>query len=136
MAKTKDLKRRLKAADRRRRGRSNASSVQPQVATAAVAKFDVVDAITNAILKHATRSKAPVHDAAVVAALRGCMTHKCPSGNDSKELWQDISAISEHPDVSVSAFRKGVADLLQLQKTHQQLDDPGSFLGYLQFMTN
>ena len=101
-----------------------------------VVKFDVIDAITQAILQHASQSKKKTHDAVVVAALRACLTLKEPSGEQSKSLWQSISAISSHPEVSANAFRKSVTKLLELQKTHQQLDDPGGFIDYLQFMAN
>ncbi|MGB7343329.1 MAG: hypothetical protein WBD20_03910 [Pirellulaceae bacterium] len=137
MAKSKDLKQKLKAADRRRRQRlESAANQNRQVAFASPSKpkVDVVGMITIAILQHAEDATSGLQDVVASVALRSCLTGKSPSGEQSSLLWQSINAVAEQPGVSVYAFRKAVSQLLEVQKKHQDHENPSAFVAYLQLI--
>lgn len=104
------------------------SLAQPSV------KVDVVDAITARILQQAASVSGDCSDIAVVAALRGCLTGKAPSGDQSALLWRAVEELSAQPGVTTHAFRKAVNQLLSEQKKHRDTNDPSAFVAYLEFM--
>ncbi|QDT09682.1 hypothetical protein [Planctomycetes bacterium K23_9] len=140
MAKSKGLKQKLKAADRRRRQRLAESSAGKSPSdvgtqTPAAARVDVVDLVTAEILRLADITRDAGQDVVVLAALRGCLVGKTPSGHASEKLFQVITQVADRVEVSTHAFRAAVKQLIETQKKHQDPNDPGAFVEYLRFMT-
>ena len=127
MAKSKDLKSRLKASDRRRRRRPEQPAPRPS--TPPPASVDVTGLLVEAILIDRTVA----NDSTVVAALRGCKVGSVPQHQDARRLYARFQEISEREDVPQRGFVAAIDQLMNLASRHvrgsDQVDNP--FVSYL-----
>lgn len=131
MAKRNDLKKRLKAADRRRNRRQagQGSSVktppkQPQVRAA--------DMIAELLVAYAREEKSP-SDMVVSSALRACSCGDLPKKEPARSLALKIEGVSRQPGVTARAYRGAIKELAEAASLHQgsQKDSSDAFLAYL-----
>jgi len=134
MAKQNDLKKRLKAADRRRnrRGASGvpvvaASPVQPHVRTS--------DLIANALVEYAN-SDEQSSDIVAATALRACSRGDLPKTDPARGLALKIEAIAKQPGVTPRSYRATLVELLEAANLHQGKDSSDSFLAYLSILAD
>ena len=142
MAKRQDLKRKLKSADRRRRRRAaqvgtpaGAPGISPP-AQHASDSVDVSGLIVNTILRFHQEAGGKTHDAAVVAAVRGCLNASAPRGEQSARLHQHLEELSQQGDVETRSFRRALSDLMEMAKRHEDTQDPRAFLRYLALLVS
>ena len=134
MAKRNDLKKRLKAADRRRNRRKAAGGSviktapkQPQVRPA--------DMIAELLVAYAREEKSP-SDIVVSSALRACSCGDLPSKEPARSLALKIEAVSHQRGVTARAYRGALKELAEAANLHQssQKDSPDAFLTYLSIL--
>ena len=70
-------------------------------------------------------------DAAVVAAIRGCLNASSPSGEHSWQLHQRLEAIEQRGDVDLRSFRSSLNELMKLAKDHKDPNSNDAFIRYL-----
>jgi len=135
MVKQSNLKKRLKAADRRRNRRQAAQGSvvktapkQPQVRPA--------DMIVELLVAYAQEEKSP-SDIVVSSALRACSCGDLPSKEPARSLALKIEAVSRQPGVTARAYRTALKELAEAAKLHQgsQKDEPDAFLAYLSILS-
>lgn len=127
MVKRQDLKRRLKAADRRRNRRTApAAKVEP---TSAPPKVDVMALITSQILTCELGD--PPKDSIAVAALRGCLRGTLPAQDPARSLAAKLNELPNQSDISIRGFRAAVQQLLDVAAQHEKSEAPDAFLQYL-----
>jgi hypothetical protein len=131
MAKRNDLKKRLKAADRRRNRRQAALGTvgkpapkEPQARPA--------DMIAELLVAYACEEKSP-SDIIVSSALRACLCGDLPNKEPARSLGLKIEAVSRQPGVTARAYRGALKELSEAASLHQgsQKDSPDAFLAYL-----
>lgn len=134
MAKRNDLKKRLKAADRRRNRRHavqgstvKAAPSQPQVRPA--------DVIAELLMNYARNEKSPA-DIVVTTALKACERGDLPSKEPARSLTLKIEAVAAMPGVTARAYRGAIKELLEAAGLHQgsQKERPDAFLAYLSIL--
>lgn len=127
MVKRQDLKRKLKAADRRRSRRTaSAAKVEP---TSAPPQVDVMALITSQILTCELGD--PPKDTIAVAALRGCLRGTLPAQDPARSLAAKLNELTKQADISIRDFRSAVQQLLDVAAQHEMSEAPDSFLQYL-----
>ena len=139
MAKREDLKRKLKAADRRRRrrgenvGSANATSSATNNSAASVSEppVDVIGMIVTKTLGYVHTSRAEVRDSAMVSAMRSCLEATTPSGDQAKALQKCLEEVSSQPGVDVRAYRSALTRMLELARQHHDPKNANAFIGYL-----
>ncbi|TWU59010.1 hypothetical protein Poly51_17950 [Rubripirellula tenax] len=141
MSKNDDLKRRLKAADRRRARRPLASA---STANSAVAYGDEDSSSTNRvdvtglciveILK--LDDKRTFRDSEVLTAMRSCLTGGTPSSAEAQLLSQRFEAISQREDVSEREYRDALQGLVRNALNHRNQDDDSAFIQFLSVLAS
>jgi hypothetical protein len=134
MASREELKRKLKASDRRRQRRPQAAA--DHVATPRAASLDVSGLIAETILAHVNASASQVRDAGVIAALRCCLNGSRPANDDVARLWTQLQDISSRDGVDARAFRASVSDVLDLAAEHHDPRNASAFLRYLTLLAD
>ena len=147
MSKSKKLKQKLKASDRRRRRRAETSETstarsEPSVKAPTQPSADVVGLVVDAILKHANKSPDPAIDLVVSAALRSSQKGTIPSGEQSSQLALAFIGIRDREEVSEWAFKSALKQLSQMQSEQQESQTadskkPGDhFVQYLKLLAS
>lgn len=139
MAKPNDLKRKLKAADRRRARRPAAAHETSSTGTAfadssSSTQVDVAGLCVAEILKMHGRKQ--FRDSEVITALRAVLDGGTPSSSEAQLLHQRINAIALRDDVSPRAFREAVTGLEKTATTHRTPDNDGAFMRFLTVLTS
>ena len=132
MAKQKDLKKKLKAADKRRKQRAESAASLPPAfppSKPPPAKVDVTSLIAAALLEYAAGDSP--RDAVAVNALRNCLRGSLPAQGSARGLSIKINDLLSHSDVSVRAFRDGLQQLIDVATQHGARDIPDAFLQFL-----
>lgn len=139
MARRDELKKRLKAADRRRSRRETAQAnnglANDHLSGTAVSdsesgnNVDVTGLCVDEILK--MNGRKPFRDSEVVSAMRACLTGGTPSSSEAQLLKQRLAAIESRDDVTTRQFRDAVDTLLRTAATHRAADDDGTFVRFL-----
>lgn len=131
----RDLKRKLKAADRRRRRRPAKPAVSAP-AERPSAGADATELITSAILSYVDDSSATVQDPAVVAALRSTLHGLVASGDQSGALCERFKQIAHRDDVDQRSYRVALKQLMDSAKEHQDPKDRQAFIRYLSLLSS
>lgn len=144
MARRDDLKKRLKAADRRRSRRESSHAVDgiadDQSSGTAISDSasgsgaDVTGLCVDAILKMNGRKS--FRDSEVVGAIRSCLTGGTPGSSEAQLLKQRLTAIESRDDVTTRRFRKALETLLQSAADHRVADDDTAFMQFLSIMAS
>ena len=138
MSKRNDLKKRLKAADRRRNRRKASQSVPQDAANQgepSLPQVNPADLIAEILVKYGREDKSP-SDVAATAALRACLNGEVPSKEPARTLATTIESVARLPGVTVRAYRVALRDLLDAAKQHQgrRQENPDAFLAYLSIL--
>ena len=134
MANRQDLKRKLRASDRRRRRRSVDTSDNVTATTnvqSASTNVDVCGLIVGTILDFADSCPGGTRDVVIIAALRGCLNSSTPSGEQSNLLYQRLDAIAGQGGVDMRSFRVGLSEVIDLAHRHQDSKNTQAFVRYL-----
>ena len=133
MAKRNDFKKRLKAADKRRKRRSApgnavvvAGPVEPRIRPA--------NLIANVLVDYADRGESPT-DIVAATALRACLRGHLPAKDPARGLALEIEAVGKQPGVTPRSYRDAITELLDAAQLHVGEDSPDSFLGYLSLLS-
>lgn len=134
MAKRNDLKKRLKAADRRR---SRRQSAQGSAANAAPSQPAVspADMVVNLLLDYVSEDKSP-SDVVATAALKACARGDLPTKDPARTLAIKIEAVASQPGVTARAYRGAIKELIEAAALHEsnQKETPDAFLAYLSIL--
>lgn len=139
MARAKDLKQKLKAADRRRKrrpaaanqGRSAVGSTSSASQPGGSLPVDVVGLVAQAILDVADRDSS-ITDATVVTALRCSVRLSEPSRGDAKTVLRALDVVAAQDFVPRRKFSKAAEQLIQMAVSHKASEaEPSPFLRYL-----
>ena len=130
MGKRENLKRKLKAADRRRQRRPvpPATTVAPATNKSAL---DVTGLIATEILQHAESASDGLSDSAVVAAMRSFLKGTSPSAEPSRSLYERFEQVSLRSEVDTRRFRSALSRMLDLAISSRDSKNQTAFLGYL-----
>ena len=126
----RDLKRRLRAADRRRQRRQVSGGDEVMSSRRSV---DVSGLIAAAILEYADSSGSEIRDATVVAAIRGCLTG---AGTGKQPLTERLAGIAQRTDVDRRAFRNAMQQLLDLARQYQDPKNSSAFIRYISILAS
>jgi hypothetical protein len=133
MVNRNDLKKRLKAADRRRNRR-----VAPQGPVVAASPLEPrvrpADLIANVLVGYAAAEQSAT-DIVAVAALRACSRGDLPAKEPARGLALKIEAVTKQPGVTPRSYRGAVVELLDAANLHLGKDSPDSFLDYLAILS-
>lgn len=124
-----ELKRKLKAADRRRNRRP-----VPVIETTAPSErqsIDVFELIAKAILEYVDSGASEVRDAIVLSAMRSCLNGGAITGKPSFPLSQRIEQIRQRTDVNQRSFRAALKQMLKLAQEYQDSKNTCAFIRYL-----
>ena len=150
MAGSKNLKLKLKAANRRRAKRAKAAgrtdsaeqttSSSPTSPTAASNRqrgIDVVGKLCQVLLEDADLAENP-RDQTAIRSLRRCLKtqEEEPGPCESEDLVSRLRGVEQEEGVSHRSYRDAVGDLLELAQQHQTTTSPNSFLRYLSILTS
>ena len=134
MAKRNDLKKRLKAADRRRSRRPTVqgSAVETSQAPPSVSPSDI---IVDLLMAYVSEDKSP-SDIVATAALKACARGDLPSKDPARELAIKIEEVASRPGVTARAYRGAIKELIQAAALHEshQKETPDAFLAYLSIL--
>ena len=140
MARAKDLKQKLRAADRRRNRRPFAQAQRPPAGSAPgvvvpssvpVPAVDVVGLMAQVILDVSDRDLS-ITDASVVAALRCSIRLSEPSRDDTKKVLRALETVSGQESVPRRKFSAAAEQLITMAVSHQASNsEPSPFLRYL-----
>jgi hypothetical protein len=134
MAKRNDLKKRLKAADRRRNRRQavqgsgvNTPPSQPSVSAS--------DMIVDLLMAYVSEEKSP-SDIVAVTALKTCARGDLPSKDPARTLAIKMKEVESRPGVTARAYRGALKELIEAAALHQesQKETPDAFLAYLSIL--
>ena len=134
MAKRNDLKKRLKAADRRRNRRQavqgsgvNTPPSQPSVSAS--------DMIVDLLMAYVSEEKSP-SDVVATAALKACARGDVPTKDPARTLAIKIEEVARQPGVSARAYRGALKELIEAATRHEgnQKETPDAFLAYLSIL--
>lgn len=131
MAKRKDLRSKLKAADRRRKRR-------PEATAAPVAPSPTIDVTGLLIERILDDSETPRQDAVVLSALRAVLNQIPPNRPEPLELYQQILELQQREDVPARALRSAIEQLIAMANDQRQAG-PGvanPFISYLSLMVS
>ncbi|MDA8744022.1 hypothetical protein N9N28_05265 [Rubripirellula amarantea] len=137
MAKNENLKRKLKAADRRRARRpdSTLASVETGADVSTTAdEPDVAGLCVSEILR--PRGRHVLADVSVIAALKGCLSGSVPDAADAENLYVNLNKIAKRDDVSNAAFRDAIGSLLKTATSHRDERDGGAFVRFLNILSS
>lgn len=131
MAKRNDLKKRLKAADRRRNRRQAAQGSVIKMAPSE-ASVSPSDMIVDHLLAYASTAKSP-SDIVARAALKACFRGDLPSKEPARGLAMEIEKVASQPGVTARAYTAALKELSEAAAQHQksQKETPDAFLAYL-----
>ncbi len=138
MSKHDDLKRNLKAAQRRRSRRSTPQSesttavVDPESMSSAT--LDVTGLCVTEILK--MNGKRPFRDSEVITAIRASLSGGVPSSSEAQLLHQRLIAISQRADVMSRKFRDALSSLERTATQHRSSDDDTAFMKFLTMLAS
>lgn len=129
------LRKRLKAADKRRSSRPQTSPPSPAPKQETV---DVLGLLVEVTLDFSA-SHADLTDVAVVAALRGLQTGIAPRGEHSGPLFTSFAGVADRDDVSDRQLRNAAKQLHELAAKHKPAEradakDSTAFLKYLELL--
>ncbi|MFK8113008.1 MAG: hypothetical protein AB8B91_12440 [Rubripirellula sp.] len=130
----KNLKQKLKAADRRRRKRDASVPASTPSPTAATSQPDVASLVSRAILGFVDGHQQAT-DTIVVAAIRSTLSGRAGSGELSAALMVKLEQILGREDVSTRAFRDALTQIQQMAADHKSEDDPLAFVHYLALLS-
>ena len=140
MAKSKNLKRSLKAADKRRRRRSAAAVANPTLAPSRSTderqgdSVDPVGLIVAEIVQHSSSVSDDNSDAMIVAALRACLKGSVPKGDRSRVLAERLRKTSAQ--ITERQFRDTLSNLLRTASEMQDAGQPCAFRDYMHVIAN
>ncbi|QDT06624.1 hypothetical protein K227x_50350 [Rubripirellula lacrimiformis] len=136
MAKNNDLKRSLKAADRRRSRRPRAvdSTGASAAQSSASNQVDVSGLLVVDIL--AAHRESGLRDSELVVSLRACLAASTPSQDRSQQLMQRLAQIENRDDVSPRAYREAVRGILATALQHRVADNDHAFMQFLTVLSN
>ena len=129
-----DLKKKLKAADRRRKRRSAAPG--ENALPAQRRRVDVSGLIALAILEHADSSKSEVRDAAVISTLRQCLKGGMMGNKTSQALYERLEQISLQTGVDRRDFRGALQQMLMLAQQCRDTKNSSAFIQYIGILTS
>lgn len=139
MARRDDLKKRLKAADRRRSRRQTSSTGDGATGdyasgtavsdSASGNSVDVTGLCVEEILK--MNGRRSFRDSEVISAMRSCLSGGSPSSSEAQLLKQRLTAIETRDDVTTRHFRDALETLLQSAADHRVADDDTAFVQFL-----
>ena len=135
MAKRKDLKRRLKAASRRKQRGEGGGGVVGSSPQATAVTVDVVELVGEAILSF-SESNTNVSDMVVLAALRSSQKGGSPSGEDALQLANAFEQIRQKDGVTARSFRNAINQMNSILSEHQDTKKPKAFLTYLRLFAS
>ena len=137
MAKNDELKRKLKAASKRRARRPEPLiSPSATIATDLTAsnQLDVAGLCVDQILEPNRRRTC--NDLEVISALTCCVREANPSNEAAASLHQRLIEIADRDDVSSSQFREAVRSLLTTATQHQDAKDDTAFMRFLSILAS
>lgn len=126
------LRKKLKAASKRRANRPMAAQVSVPPATVSQ-RVDVLGLLVQATMDYAA-SKSDLDDRAVIAALRASKKGAAPTGSDSAALYRLFDAVSNTDGVTQNSYQDAIRQLSELATQQRDADDddsPSAFLNYL-----
>jgi hypothetical protein len=139
MARRDDLKKKLKAADRRRSRREPSQmGIAPRADeaggttvsdSASGNSVDVTGLCVEQIIK--MNGRKAFRDTEVIHAIRACLGGGSPTSSESQLLKQRLDAIEARDDVSTRRFRDALEMLLRSATDHRVADDDMAFMRYL-----
>ena len=134
MAKRNDLKKRLKAADRRRSRRQAAhgSAIKTAPTPSSVSPSDMM---VERLLAYVSEDKSP-SDVVATAALKACDRGVLPAKDPTRALAIKIEEVASQPGVTARAYRGALKELIEAATLHKgsQKDTPDAFLAYLSIL--
>ncbi|MDB4695038.1 hypothetical protein OAF47_01085, partial [bacterium] len=134
MAKRNDLKKRLKAADRRRNRRQ---ATQGSVVTTAPSQPSVSpsDMIVELLVAYASEEKSP-SDIVAATALKACARGDLPGKDPARTLAIKIEEVGRRPSVTARAYRGALKELIEAATLQQgsRKETPDAFLAYLSIL--
>ena len=144
MAKRNDLKKRLKAADRRRNRRqaTQGSATQGSASQSSAIKttpsqpsVSPSDMIVERLMSYVCEDKSP-SDIVATVALKACSRGDLPSKEPARTLAIKIQQVASQPGVSARAYRVALKDLIEAAALHEgnQKETPDAFLAYLSIL--
>jgi hypothetical protein len=154
MAKRNDLKKRLKAADRRRNRRqatqgsaTQGSATQGSATQGSASQSSAIkttpsqpsvspsDMIVERLMSYVCEDKSP-SDIVATVALKACSRGDLPSKEPARTLAIKIQQVASQPGVSARAYRVALKDLIEAAALHEgnQKETPDAFLAYLSIL--
>ncbi|HBV65224.1 MAG TPA: hypothetical protein DEF45_19625 [Rhodopirellula sp.] len=134
MAKRNDLKKRLKAADRRRSRRQAAqgSAIKAAPRQPSVSPSDMM---VERLMSYVSEDKSP-SDVVAMAALKACARGVLPTKDPTRALAMKIEEVASQPGVTARAYRGALKELIEAATLHEgsQKETPGAFLAYLSIL--
>ncbi len=134
MAKRNDLKKRLKAADRRRSRRQAAqgSAVKASLSQPSVSPSDM---IVERLMSYVSENKSP-SDVVATAALKACARGVLPAKEPTRTLAIKIEEVASQSGVTPRSYRGALKELIEAAALHEgnQKETPDAFLAYLSIL--
>ena len=131
----RDLKSKLKAADRRRRNRAAAvHPTKPLSSNPQSPPVDVAGLVVNVVLDAADDPSNDVRDRMVVSALRATMNGLASSGEVSGPLSERLEGLASQDGVTRRGLRDALSSLLKMASEQLNPKDSQSFIRYLTLM--
>ena len=135
MAKRNDLKKRLKAADRRRSRRQAAqgSAIKTAPSQPLVSPSDM---IVERLMSYVSEDKSP-SDFVATAALKACARGDLPTKEPARALAIKVEEVASQPGVTARAYRGALKELIEAAAFHggSQKETPDAFLAYLSILS-
>lgn len=141
MTKPKNLKAKLKAADKRRKRRPQASAETALAQEAADGRpsVDAVGVLAEGVLRQAdTRASsggANLRDSAVLSALKAMTQGTQPRSEEAMGVFDEMNSLLEEAGVSGSRRTVAAMEMLSLATTNQDPNVPDQFIRYLSMIT-
>lgn len=138
MAKNNSLKKKLKAAQRRRdrRPAAVAPATQSQSNRGSQPRVDPIERVTATILQYIDDCEDEVRDVIVVSAIRTCLNGSGAAGNQSGPLAERLERIARDETVGRRKFREALSQLRELAADHRDPKDTSAFIRYLALLSS
>jgi len=136
MAKREDLKRKLKASDRRRQRRLGATTTATNSAPPLAATVDVVGMLAGTILRFVESSDGEARDQTVVSAIRSCLKGTAANSDQVKSLRERLEQVPQLTDVDTRSFRDALRQMQELASEHHDPKNANAFVSYLAMLAD
>jgi hypothetical protein len=127
---SKDLKKKLKAADRRRQSRSAPVAPAPSKPT----QVDAVGVVSDTIVSFASEH-AETTDAIILSVIRNILNGRDSSSELTAALKRSLDTAATTAGIATRAYRDALTKLQDLGKSHHTPDDRAAFVRYLSVLS-